>query len=124
MDIDKIDFENINLETINKLDPFDRMKIKVAYKNWLKNKKVERRKIFKKECEKKYRQRPEVQERIKKYLKEYRQRPEVQERIKKYRQRPEVQEKIKKYYQRPEVKERMKKYKKLYYMNSLINNKQ
>lgn len=55
---------------------------------------------YHKELMRKYRQRPEVKEQIRKYRREYDKRPEVKEQIKKYQRE---------YHQRPEVKERRKK---------------
>lgn len=65
----------------------------------------------KNEYDKKYYQRPEVQERIK----EYNRKPEVMERkrdhTRKYSQRPEIKARRKEYFNRPDVKARQREYK-------------
>jgi len=92
MDINKIDFENIDLETIKKLNGFDKTKFRTAYQNWLKNKKLERKKSIIKNYQHDYQHQPEV----KALKREYDKRPEVKARKKEYYQ--QNKEKLKKYY--------------------------
>ncbi len=64
------------------------------------------RRLYANEWMKKYRQRPDVKERIRRYSKDYHQRLEVKERVRLYNQRPAVKLHCREYAQRPDVKEK------------------
>ena len=71
------------------------------------------------EEDREYRQRPEVEKR----LKEYNQRPEIKKKHREYYQRPEIKKRIKEYYQKPEIKKRRRKYMREYNQKPEIRKK-
>ena len=60
-------------------------------------------------CLRKYRQRPEVKERRRKYQRKYRQRPEARRYLREYKQRPQTRERNRTYRQDPDRFEQIRK---------------